>query len=88
MFKDRLKKLIEKNKLSATELARRAGVPRSNVQSWLTGSSPSIDQLGRVAQVLGITVDELYFGHKQESVVDDEVYLISIRKVVKKESHE
>lgn len=93
MFRERLKDLMDKRSLNASDLARKAGVPRSNIQAWLTGASPNIEQLGKCALILEITVDELYFGTKPKSGLDhlleelevhNEVYRISIKKIVKK----
>lgn len=94
MFKERLRAFMEQHGINASELAKLAKVPRSNVQSWLTGSAPNIDQLGLVASVLNTTVDELYFGIKskkgldqllEELEVHNGLYRISIKKVVKKD---
>lgn len=93
-FRERFQVLMNEHETNPTKLSKLTKVPRSNIQSWLTGSAPNIDQLGLVAQELNSTVDELYFGHKprrglnyllEELEIHNELYRISIKKVVKKD---
>lgn len=58
-----LKRLLEHRGISSAELSRRAGVPKQSISDWLSGVEPrKLSHVRRVAQVLGITLDELCFG--------------------------
>ena len=49
--------------LTASELARKASVSKQVVSLWLAGSRPkNIEQVKRVADVLGVSLDNLMFG--------------------------
>ncbi len=55
-----LRALREKTGMSQHELARQIGERQSNVSFWeLTGALPRSDKLASIAQVLGVTVEEL-----------------------------
>lgn len=96
--KEILQKILnERDELSVSGLARKSGVPKANIQSWLTGSSPNIEQLDKVARTLGVSFEYLAFGRseheKAESLLDKVLvhtgtYEISVRKVVKKYNKE
>lgn len=60
MPKLRLAYFMDQRRVSAAELARRTGVPKQTISDWLAGASPrSISQLAKVAEALGINLDEL-----------------------------
>ena len=97
MFEKKLKALMKSHNLTVTELAQRTGVPRTNIQQWLTGSSPNIIQVDKVASYFDLTVDELVFGRKPKSSVEELFtealihtghYKISITKLTKKDESE
>lgn len=97
MLDKKLKALLKANNLTVTELAKLTGVPKTNINSWLTGSSPNISQVDKVAQHFNLTVDELVFGRKQKSSVEELFtealihtghYKISITKLVKKDEED
>jgi transcriptional regulator with XRE-family HTH domain len=49
--------------LTASALARKAKVPKQSLSGWLAGSNPrNIVQIKRVADALGVSLDELVFG--------------------------
>ncbi len=88
-----LRALLEARNLSVTELAKRASVPKTNIQSWLNGSSPDIFQLDKVAQVLGVSFEELAFNRKPPELFGELVdkfevhsgtYEVSIKKIISK----
>lgn len=94
MIEKNLKKLLKTSNLSVTELAQRTGVPRTNIQQWLSGTSPNIVQVDKVANYFGITIDELVFDRRPKSSVDGQLfetlihsgdYKIMITKIVKKD---
>lgn len=88
-----LKKILEERELSISELARKAGVPKSTIMTWLAGRTPDLNQLDKVAQFLGTNIEALAFGRKQEDLfteimqkveIHSGLYEISIKKVIKK----
>ena len=44
---------------SVSEFCRKGNLNRSTVENWLGGRSPSIENLERIAETLGITPDQL-----------------------------
>jgi transcriptional regulator with XRE-family HTH domain len=62
-LKKQLKLYLETEDLSAAKLAKRSGVSKQVLSLWLSGGSPkNIEQVKKVAQVFGISVDHLCFG--------------------------
>ncbi|TXH50277.1 MAG: XRE family transcriptional regulator [Desulfurellales bacterium] len=54
---------LERRGWSLAELSRRSRVPKATVADWAAGRQPrDVAALKRVADVLGLTVDELCFG--------------------------
>ena len=94
MFEKRLKNLLEKNNISVSELAKETGIPATNIRQWLTGTAPNINQIDKVAQYFQMSVDELVFGRKPQSKIEnlmtelkihDGIYRVSITKLENKE---
>jgi transcriptional regulator with XRE-family HTH domain len=89
MFKKSFKALLEKHNLSVTELSKRVNVPKTNIQQWLTGSTPNLVQLNKVAEYFNMSVDELYFGRQLKTLesfvselkVHEGIYKVSITKL-------
>lgn len=47
-------------KMSDTEVSTAAGVPRATISDWKLGkTTPKVDKLKKIADALGVTVDEL-----------------------------
>jgi transcriptional regulator with XRE-family HTH domain len=67
MFEKKLKEILEKNRLTVAELSRQTGVPKTNIQQWLTGTSPNIKQIDKVASFFNMTIEELYFDRKPKT---------------------
>jgi transcriptional regulator with XRE-family HTH domain len=97
MLEKKLKALLKSKNMSVTELSKATGVPKTNLNSWLVGSSPNIQQVDKVASYFGITVDELVFDRKPKTSIDELFtealihsghYKISITKLVKKDDSE
>jgi transcriptional regulator with XRE-family HTH domain len=89
-FEVKLKKLLEKHRLSISELSKISGVPKTNIQQWLTGSSPNIKQIDKVARYFKMSIEELYFDRQQiksESKLIDKIeitegeYKITVKKI-------
>jgi len=76
-LKKHLRSLLKLRGITAAELARRASVPKQSISDWLGGSSPrDIKQVKKVADALGVSVDELCFGEKTESRVIEQITTI------------
>ena len=71
MIEKKLKELLDKHNLSVAQLARHTEVPKTNIQGWLTGSSPNISQAYKVAEYFGITIEELCFGKKPKTTQEN-----------------
>lgn len=93
MLEKKLKSLLKTHNLSISELASRVKVPKTNIQGWLNGSSPNIEQLDRVALYFGISIEELVFDRKpknkleelfEEATVFSGHYKIQVTKLIKK----
>lgn len=64
-LKKQLEHLLKAHDITASELARRSGVPKQSISDWLAGVSPSsVERLKRVASVFGVSVDALCFGEE------------------------
>ncbi len=58
MLYDNIRYYIKKAGLSISEAERRAGLARGHIYRWKK-SAPSVTNIKKVADVLGVTVDEL-----------------------------
>ena len=57
----KIKELREEMQLTQTELAKRIGNSQRNVSNWETGASePDIQTIVRLADVFGVSIDELF----------------------------
>jgi transcriptional regulator with XRE-family HTH domain len=62
-LKSQLKYFLDVKDMTATQLAKKAGVPKQSLSGWLAGSNPrDVRQIKRVADVLETTLDNLMFG--------------------------
>lgn len=93
MLAKNLKRILEERNMSIAELAKKTGVPKTNIGSWLSGSSPKIEQLFKVAQYFGVSIEALAFDRKKEDTLNELIdklevhtglYEISIKKVTTK----
>ena len=80
MLKDNLISLLEKRNISLAELSRQTNVPKSNLSSWLKGRSPNLEQLDKVAQFLGTTMEFLAFGRKSKELQPTLIYKLEVEK--------
>ena len=72
---ERIKEERTKAKMSQEKLAELVGVSRQAVTKWESGlSSPSTDNLFRIAEVLGTTVDILTKEEPQQLLTEEQVY--------------
>lgn len=55
-----LRQYLKKNRISQSEFARQVGVKQPSVWYWLHGTkTPSSENLVRIADATGLTIDEL-----------------------------
>jgi len=67
-LKAQLKLYLELRGLSAAALARKAGIPKQSLSGWTAGKRPAdIEQVKRVADALGVSLDHLLFGSGVDS---------------------
>jgi transcriptional regulator with XRE-family HTH domain len=68
-LKQHLREHLDKYGITATQLARKSGVSKQVISTWLNGASPRrLEQVKKVADAMGVSIDELCFGiPKQES---------------------
>ena len=72
LFGNHLIKLRKQNKLTQFQLGRLIGVSDKAVSKWENGSAkPSVESCTKLAQVLGVTVDEILRGGNNDSPVDE-----------------
>lgn len=63
-----LKALMTKQRISLVELAKLSKVPKQTLHNWLSGAEPkSLNQIKAVAEVFGISIEELCYGEKPKS---------------------
>ena len=95
MLKDILRDLINEKDISVASLARKTSVPKTNINSWLQGASPNIEQLYKVAQFFDVPIEYLAFGKQVEDPmskfmdkfhIHTGLYEISIKKVTPKKN--
>jgi transcriptional regulator with XRE-family HTH domain len=88
-----LRNLLNEKNLSVSALARETGVPKTNIQQWLNGSSPNIEQLNMVASYFAVSIDYLAFNKEDQDVVSQifsklevhtGLYEISVKKMQRK----
>ena len=63
-----LKKKLQDEDLKVTELSRATKVPLQTLHNWLSGQKPrDIDQVKRVADHFGVSINNLCFGEIEKS---------------------
>lgn len=62
-LKAQLKLHLEYKGITASQLARKSMVPDATISDWLAGRRPrNLDQVRKVAEELGTTIDHLVYG--------------------------
>jgi len=62
-----MKYLLKKYEMSVTKLSKKSKVPTQTLHNWLSGVKPKdICQIKNVADVFGVSVDDLCFAEKLE----------------------
>ena len=60
----------EKSEISQEALAEKLNVTRQAVSNWELGKTePDIDTLHRIADALGVTIEELIYGYERKTTV-------------------
>lgn len=78
---DRLYKAMKANNLSAYELEKKLGINRWLICDYMDGKTePTLRDIVKLANYLGVTLDWLIFGNAKKSNSDD---LSSLRKKIK-----
>ena len=63
-LKHQLKFFLDQRGFTASHLAKKANVPKQSISGWISGNNPrDVRQVKRVADVLGVSLDHLLFGH-------------------------
>ena len=64
-----LKKILDERNLTISKLATMSDVPKTNIKNWIDGSrsSPNLEQVKKVAVVLGVSVHYLCWGSEDEN---------------------
>ena len=63
-LKNQLKLYLKEEEVTAAKLAKRAGIPRSTLADWLSGSTPrDVHKLKKLATALETDVDWLVWGN-------------------------
>ncbi len=74
-----LNSLCKKRRITLSELARRAGVPKQTLHNWTLGRrSVNPDQLKKVAQALEVSVHYLLYGDQDPFETPNEEILKEI----------
>lgn len=61
IFVENMKTIIrERFHGNASDLCRKAGIPRTTLQNILNGNTTAVQVLARLASATGLTMDELY----------------------------
>ena len=81
-LKKQLNGILQNRSLSAAELSRRSGVPKQVLSLWLAGVEPrKLSHLKRVADTLGLSIDELCFGTATDQEWLEGVFEGRVRKI-------
>jgi transcriptional regulator with XRE-family HTH domain len=93
MLAETLRRLLDERGISIAELSRKTEVPKSNINTWLQGASPNIEQADKVARYFGVTMEYLVFGREVKDSLEEffervEIhkgeYEISVKKLIRK----
>lgn len=75
---------IENTTYTLTELERICGFPKSSMRKW-SENIPSISKVAKVAEILNVSLDYLYYGKEKSSpseLTDDEQELLLMFNLV------
>lgn len=70
MVGENIKRFREEKNISQSEIADKLSVTRQAVSNWENGKTePDIDTLHKIADILGVSIEELIYGEKREMTV-------------------
>lgn len=86
MLNENIRKIRMSNSMSQVELAKRLGVSKQSVSNWENDNiQPSVEMLVKIAQCLGVSVDNL-LGLSYEKTVDvtglNDTQIAHIRQII------
>lgn len=58
--------VIDKTPITLTEIERQCGFPKSSIRKW-SENIPSISKVAKVAELLNVSLDILYYGKEKSS---------------------
>lgn len=71
LFSDQLKKIRTEKSLSQEALAEQLFISRQSISKWETGdAAPDMENLIKLAEILGVSLDELVLGKQPEVRVE------------------
>lgn len=82
LSKDYILGLVEQRGMSKAEFAKQMGIVRQNLDAMLESKKKDINTAIRMAEVLGLSLDEFLYGKQMVKIngfvsVDDTIYTIS-----------
>lgn len=82
LSKDYILGLVEQRGMSKAEFAKQMGIVRQNLDAMLESKKKDINIVIRMAEVLGLSLDEFLYGKQTVKIngfvsVDDTIYTIS-----------
>ena len=82
LSKDYILGLVEQRGMSKAEFAKQMGIVRQNLDAMLESKKKDINTVIRMAEVLGLSLDEFLYGKQTVKIngfvsVDDTIYTIS-----------
>lgn len=88
-LKKQLRFYLDRNAMTATDLAKKTKISKQVISLWLAGASPKkLEQVKAVADEFGITVDNLCFGTGITEELDQEkddflsgIFEIKVRRI-------
>lgn len=79
-LKRNLKRILADKDLTAAQLSRKTGVPKSTISEWMGGGNPrDLNKVKIVANFLEVTLDDLCFGDSMDRPTPIESHLNEIR---------
>lgn len=71
IFSEQLKKLRQEKHLSQENLAEQLFISRQAISKWENGdTTPDLDNLIKISEILGASLDELVLGKSPEKIVE------------------
>lgn len=79
-----IKKIREEKNITQEALAEKLNVTRQAVSNWETGKTqPDIDTIIKISEVLEVSVEEIIYGHKKDTVVNNVVTTRTVKSGAK-----